>query len=195
MEAKILAAVTAACKKSEGLYVHLLASALKPSGPQGELSSLRIARASASPFWLCDLPAAIFSALIALTQARKVSLCTVSAQAAALAVEEHPQPFPLISLAESKSKAATFFLPMRLVLGAPPGSGGFSLVGEDASRFDWHGAAPGGGGGAAKKAKKAAPAAPPKKRAPPSAAVAKKRAAAAKPPPRAKPAAKKTARK
>lgn len=183
MEAKILAAVTAASKKSDGLYVHLLLKALAHK-PAAAATSLRIARAAGEPFWLADLPTPVFLALVALTQAKRVSLATVSAQEAALAVEGAPQPHPLISLALAKKGDATFFLPMRLVLGAPPGSGGFSLVGSDSSRFDWHGAPP-AKAAAKKPSKKPAAAKPAKKvavkakKAPSAAAKTAKPAAAA----------------
>jgi hypothetical protein len=110
----------------------------------------------------------------------------VSAIAAKLEFAQAPQPFPLISLATAKDPQLTFFLPLRIVLGAPPGSGGFTLVG-DGSRFDWHAAAPGAAAAAKKKAappvKRAAPAtkkaAPPVKRAAPAAKPLKKKATAA----------------
>ena len=171
MEAKILAAVTAESKKSDGLYVHLLLKALAHK-PAAAATSLRIARAAGAPFWLADLPTPVFLALVALTQAKRVSLATVSAQEAALAVEGAPQPHPLISLALAKKGDATFFLPMRLVLGAPPGSGGFSLVGSDSSRFDWHGAPP--AKAAKKPSKKPAAAKPAKKKAVKAKGAAKK---------------------
>lgn len=180
MDAKILAAVQK--EAPEGLFVHHLSAAVGGS-TGGRGLALRIARAGAEPFWLADLPAAVFASLLSLSSRKLVSFAPVSAMLAKLEFAAAPQPHPLISLKTAPDARATFFLPMRIVPGAPPGTGGFTVVGEG-SRFDWHGAAPGAAAPAAKGGKKAAPAAkgskkalpPAKKKAPP---PAKKRAAAA----------------
>jgi hypothetical protein len=188
MEAKILAAVQK--EAPEGLFVHRLTKAV--GGGSGAGLSLRIARAGAEPFWLADLPAAVFTSLLSLSSRKLVSFAPVSAMLAKLEFAQAPQPHPLISLATAPDARATFFLPMRIVPGAPPGTGGFTVVGEG-SRFDWHGAAPEAAKkAAAKGGKKAAPAAKGGKRAAPAAKGGKKALPAAKrkaPPPAKKKAA------
>lgn len=183
MDAKILAAVQK--EAPEGLFVHRLMAAIGKSatGAGGGLS-LRVARAGAEPFWLADLPTAVFTSLLSLSSRKLVSFAPVSAMLAKLEFAQAPQPHPLISLANA-APDATFFLPMRIVPGAPPGTGGFTVVGEG-SRFDWHGAAPVAAAAEKKKAptakggKKAAPAAKGGKRAAPAAKGGKKAAPLAK---------------
>jgi hypothetical protein len=172
MDAKILAAVQK--EAPEGLFVHRLTKAVGGGGSGAGLS-LRVARAGAEPFWLADLPAAIFTSLLSLSSRKLVSFAPVSAMLAKLEFAQAPQPHPLISLATAPDARATFFLPMRIVIGAPPGTGGFTVVGEG-SRFDWHdGAAPEAAKkAAAKGGKKAAPAAKGGKRAAPAAKGGKK---------------------
>jgi len=137
LEKKILAVVAKEEKVSDGLFVHNLLKALNIK-KSDEFFSLHIARQDGAPFWLSDLPPPVFTSLLKLSEMKLVSFTPVSAQTAALAVEMEPQVHPLISLSTAKSKTSTFFLPMRMVSGSPPGSGGFMLVGEGSSRFDWH---------------------------------------------------------
>ena len=142
MDRVILAAVQR--EAPEGLFVHHLLAAIGRAAGKAKPAaalSLRIARAAGAPFWLADLPEPVFTTLLRLSSAKAVSFAPVSAMVAKLEFAQSKQPFPLISLATAGDAGATFFLPMRLVLGAPPGSGGFTLVSEG-SRFDWHGAQP-----------------------------------------------------
>ena len=164
----------------------LMAAVGKPAAGAGGGLSLRVARAGAEPFWLADLPTAVFTSLLSLSSRKLVSFSPVSAMLAKLEFAQAPQPHPLISLATAPDAGATFFLPMRIVPGAPPGTGGFTVVGEG-SRFDWHGAAPAAAAAAAKKkaptakgGKKAAPAAKGGKRAAPATKGGKKAAPLAK---------------
>ena len=154
MEAKILAVVTKEAAASEGLFVHRLSSAVGAAKP-GSAFALRVAREGGAPFWLADLPSSVFTALLSLSSRRELSFAPVSAIVAKLEFSVAPQPHPLITLATAKDAQATFFLPMRLVPGTPPGSGGFTLVGEG-SRFDWHAAPPQGKKAPAKAARKGA---------------------------------------
>jgi hypothetical protein len=116
-----------------------------------------------------------------------VSFAPETAMVAKLEFAQSKQPFPLISLATAGDAGATFFLPMRLVLGAPPGSGGFTLVSEG-SRFDWHGAQPAKAPAAKAPAAKAPAAKAPAAKAPAAKAPAAKapaaKAPAAKAPPK-----------
>ncbi len=91
------------------------------------------------PYYLAQLPAPVFAAVVSLCEAGQLSFTTVSAQEGKITLIGHKPRFPLVSL-EAKA-GQQYMLPMRLVAGVAPGqvggggAGRFFSVGANATTF------------------------------------------------------------
>jgi hypothetical protein len=83
----------------------------------------------ALPYFIADLPAPVFAAVVSLCEAGQLSFTTVSAREAKLTFIGHKPRFPLLSL--DMAAGQQYLLPMRLVAGVAPGEAG----GGGAGRF------------------------------------------------------------
>lgn len=157
-------ALVAGAQVPPGIFAHQIAEELaeRAGGAAAGVFELRIAAATGAPLYVASLAPTLFTALVRLGAAGKVSFVTASAAEAKMSLIGVKAPHPLLRVGADATK--THMLPMRVVAGRAAGGGRFEFVGEDesATRFVWWPAseAGAGAGAAAKKARKPKAAAP-----------------------------------